>query len=101
MAIVAEKPWRVTSVRVDGVTVRGAAVPDRGELGLRVAKVNWALDNASHIAQAIAALPELTAALHDILLELDRCAHKEASPYLPQHLIDQARAALLKAGGPL
>lgn len=96
MTIVAAKPWRA-----DGVTVRGAAVPDRGELGLLVAKVNWALDDAQHIALAIAALPELTAALRDILFALNRCAHKETSPYLPKHLIDQAHAALLKAGGSL
>lgn len=97
MTIVAWKPWRV-----DGVTVRGAAVPDRGELGLLVAKVNWALDDAPHIAQAIAALPEVLVALHDILAEVDGPGRPYSTDsYLPAHLIEMARAALLKAGGPL
>lgn len=97
MTIVAWKPWRV-----DGVTVRGAAMPERGELGLLVAKVNWALDDAKHITQAISALPDLLIALQDIVAEIDKPQRGIAyDSFLPAELANKAREALLKAGGPL
>lgn len=101
MPLRADKPWRVVELG-NALVVRGAPDPAHGQLGLYVAQVNWALDDAQHIAQTVAAMPDLLSALADIIAEVDGSKRPYSTDsYLPAHLVEQARAALLKAGGVL
>lgn len=101
MPLRADKPWRVVEVG-NVLIVRSAPDPAHGQLGLYVAQVNWALDDARRIAEAIAALPELLVALHDILMEIEGPQQRYSTDScLPALLVEQAEAALLKAGGVL